>query len=266
MQYSKSQRIKLIDAIRVTLAASKLWNGVTSPESGKYVSFYVFNCERSEKDSDPLNVTFSELDFENDSYVTRCYSFDTLGNYRQICSKNNFDPGKYSMHDKLGDENFCKQYGELKGSYEDSNLKDFYKSFTYCTNDNFDSEFTNAQAFYNCIQEIEVSRDLEDFIYKVDNFDTFRVNGIDEFICGNDDMLFIVDSSSGEKLITIERDKYSYIFEVNLTTKDRDNYHVRNKIKSISHLNKLISATISALREYDDFTRYADNLEDLINE
>ena len=58
--------------------------------------------------------------------------------------------------------------------------------------------------------------------------------------------------------------KVGYRFIVSINTKDNESFCVKTFIKSKEHLNTLIQQTIDALKQYPQFSKYIDDLENCL--
>lgn len=124
----------------------------------------------------------------------------------------------------------------------------------------------------------ETKKVVQDFIYKVDDSSKLTTqteyDSIDEFFSEpitNDiklDTLIICAVDTKEPLIKLQKveaeDKTEFKFIVEITNEDGDNFVFRSIIKSQEHLNQLIQRTVEALKQYPEFTKYTDDLEEYI--
>ena len=58
--------------------------------------------------------------------------------------------------------------------------------------------------------------------------------------------------------------KNCYKFLVNITNEDDDNFTIKSIINSKSKFNQLLESTINALKEYPQFSKYTDDLENCL--
>lgn len=122
----------------------------------------------------------------------------------------------------------------------------------------------------------EVTNDLKDFIYKVDESSKLEVksiyNDIDEFFDNkqshNSDELVICTIDTKTPIIhikkTYEVNKSNYTFRVDIVNDCGDNFVIKTTITSKEQLVENLNKTIEALRLYKEFAKYADDLENCI--
>ena len=135
----------------------------------------------------------------------------------------------------------------------------------YYTGDYFDEDDTPKEV-------------VQDFIYKVDDLNEITAqieyNSIDEFFVEpikNDiklDTLVICTVDTKEPLIKLQKveikDKIEFKFIVDITNEDGDDFIFRSIIKSQEQLNQLIQQTIDALKNYPQFSKYVNDLENCL--
>lgn len=202
---------------------------------------------------------YYEVDLENDIVDSYCYAISEnnyINNWRTISLHPITDNAieYYKVHTINNDSH---RHFSTFLDY----LKSFYNNFC-----NDDEEITNKLRAY--VENIYEIKELKDFIYRIDESNNLKVcldYSIDNFFDANDESLEIIAIDSNEIIVTIDKEDDKYMFVVDLTSTTGDNYSVHTAIKSAQHLNKLISSTVDALRSYDDFNKYADYLEELIN-
>ena len=119
---------------------------------------------------------------------------------------------------------------------------------------------------------------IKDFIYKIDDSNKIVIqteyDSIDEFFnesVTNDiklDTLVICTVDTKEPLFKVQKinndDNKTFKFIVEITSNEGDDFVIRSIIKSQEHLNELIQQTIDSLRNYPQFSKYADDLEDCL--
>lgn len=119
---------------------------------------------------------------------------------------------------------------------------------------------------------------VQNFIYKVDDSNEITTqieyNSIDEFFVEpikNDiklDTLVICTVDTKEPLIKLQKveikDKTEFKFIVDITNEDGDDFIFRSIIKSQEQLNQLIQQTIDALKNYPQFSKYVNDLENCL--
>ena len=119
---------------------------------------------------------------------------------------------------------------------------------------------------------------MKDFIYKVDDSSKFEVyteyDSIDEFF--NSDIEYDDDLDTIEiyvvhmdkpliKLIKYDTDdSIGYRFIVDITTNNEEQFIVKANIENQAQLNQQIEQTVEALRQYPQFSKYADDLENCL--
>lgn len=140
-----------------------------------------------------------------------------------------------------------------------------------------DGKYTTGE--FSCDGDLpknnETKKVIQDFIYKVDDSNKLTTqteyDSIDEFFSEpitNDiklDTLIICTVDTKEPLIKLQKveveDKIKFKFIVEITNEDGDDFIVRSTIKSQDQLNQLIQQTIEALKQFTQFSKYADDLE-----
>ena len=116
---------------------------------------------------------------------------------------------------------------------------------------------------------------IQDFIYKVDDSNKITAqteyDSIDEFFdepITNDinlDTLVICTVDTKEPLVKVQKiDNNTFKFIVEITSNEGDDFIIRSIIKSQEHLNELIQQTMDSLRNYPQFSKYADTLEECL--
>ena len=118
--------------------------------------------------------------------------------------------------------------------------------------------------------------DLKDFIYKVDDTDTLKVqsnyNSVDLFFADKSDASYsdnesIVILAVDTKLPIIKLEKQlvnnekAFKFIVDIKTKDEDQFMIKTTIDSKERFVSLLESTINSLKEFELFYKYADDLE-----
>jgi carbonic anhydrase/acetyltransferase-like protein (isoleucine patch superfamily) len=120
---------------------------------------------------------------------------------------------------------------------------------------------------------------LKDFVYKIDNSSKLDIqssyDSVDAFFEDNSDdsyieheCLTIVAVDTKVPLVKLEKDQVKdqnvFKFVVDITNEDGDDYRVRSVIDSKEQFDKLLNATIDSLRNYEQFSKYADDLENCL--
>lgn len=118
--------------------------------------------------------------------------------------------------------------------------------------------------------------DLKDFIYKVDDTDTLKVQSnyesVESFFADNSDTSYsdnesIVILAVDTKLPIIKLEKQlvnnekTFKFIVDIKTKDEDQFMIKTTIDSKEKFVSLLESTINSLKEFELFYKYADDLE-----
>ena len=82
----------------------------------------------------------------------------------------------------------------------------------------------------------------------------------------NNELLTILTADTKIPLIKLEKTtkdgKNCYKFLVDITNEDDDNFTIKSIISS--KVNQLLESTINALKEYPQFSKYADDLENCL--
>ena len=116
---------------------------------------------------------------------------------------------------------------------------------------------------------------VKDFIYKVDESNTLKVessyNSIDEFFDSDfksGDSLAIKAVNVNITLITIEKviidEEEMFKFIVDISTDENDEFKIKTTFDSQEKFRSLLEATINALKEYREFYKYAEDLENCL--
>ena len=109
---------------------------------------------------------------------------------------------------------------------------------------------------------------ITDFIYNIDDSNKLEVqfedNTIEDFLSNDTSELTIIAIDTKTPLIKIRKEKDNFIFIVDITNEDGDNFFIRSKFTDGTQLQKLINDTIDALQSYKQFSKYADELENCI--
>lgn len=148
---------------------------------------------------------------------------------------------------------------------------------------NYIPDFSNTfnHSIYNGDKRIKVLKiedpykicenSIKDFIYKIDNSSKLEIestyDSIDDFFNEDsddlDDYLTILTVGTKIPLIRLEKtdSKNCYKFIVDINTKNNDTYIVKTTFKTKEKFNQLLNSTIASLKEYPQFSNYADDLE-----
>ena len=123
------------------------------------------------------------------------------------------------------------------------------------------------------INNSKVDDILTDFIYKINDSNKLKIHNecdsIEEFfevdVDTNPIYLEILTIDTKETIAKIERSNRGCKFIVELTNENGEDFIVRSFIYNQQDLNDLITNTIESLRNYKQFSKYADDLEEAIN-
>ena len=152
----------------------------------------------------------------------------------EICGYMKIDSGKYTNEKFSCDEDLSND-GETKKVIQD---------FIYSVND---SNKLTTQTEYDSINEF---------------FDTSIAENIKL------DTLIICSVDTKEPLIKLQKvkvdNKTEFKFIVDITNEDSDDFIFRSTIKSQEQLNQLIQRTVEALKQYPEFSKYANDLEEYL--
>jgi hypothetical protein len=116
---------------------------------------------------------------------------------------------------------------------------------------------------------------VKDFIYKVDESKTLKVesdyDSIDNFFDSDfmdGDSLAIKAVNVDITLITIEKviinEEEMFKFIVDISTDENDEFKIKTTFDSQEKFKSLLEATINALKEYKEFYKYAEDLENCL--
>lgn len=123
-----------------------------------------------------------------------------------------------------------------------------------------------------------IEKVTKDFIYKIDESNKLKVqtqyDSIDKFFDSDveDDIktntLVVCSVDSKTPLFKIEKvkvnEKTNYKFIIDITNENNDNFSIKSTIQSQEQLTTLIQQTIDSLRNYSQFNKYADELENCL--
>lgn len=116
---------------------------------------------------------------------------------------------------------------------------------------------------------------VKDFVYKVDESKTLKVesdyDSIDTFFDSDfkdGDSLVIKAVNIDITLITIEKviinEEEMFKFIVDISTDENDEFKIKTTFDSQEKFRSLLEATINALKEYKEFYKYAEDLENCL--
>ena len=138
----------------------------------------------------------------------------------------------------------------------------------------YNNDFLSVEAKTNFTidKKSTINSNLKSFIYKIDQSDKINVqldcDSIDKFFTAgfnDDNSLNIVTADTNIKLITIEKtivnDSKKFKFIVNINTEDDDEFKIKTTFDNIEKFNSLVESTINSLKEYKEFYKYAEDLE-----
>ena len=104
----------------------------------------------------------------------------------------------------------------------------------------------------------DLEKSLKEFVYKIKESSKLQIQL-------NHHSLYIITVDTKVPIIKIEKtkekDKKIYKFIVDITNKDGDNFSMKSIIDTSNKFNQLLQSTINALKEYQQFAKYADDLE-----
>ena len=162
-----------------------------------------------------------------------------------------------------------------ENDYIQDSIKDYLKSH------NLTIDQWIAQNPDKCVldhKNSQVKEITKDFIYKIDDSNKLIVQSqyesIDEFFNSEIDndakmnTLAICTVDTKEPLFKVEKlnfnNQTNYKFIVEITTDKGDDFRVSAIIQSQDQLNKLIQQTVDALNLYEQFRKYAEDLENCL--
>ena len=116
---------------------------------------------------------------------------------------------------------------------------------------------------------------IKDFIYKVDEAQTIKIetshNSIEEFFASEfkfNDTLTLVAIDTKSPIITLEKTekdgKKVFKFIVDITNTDGDDFRIRTTFDTQDKFMALIQSTVNALKEFKEFYKYAEDLENCL--
>ena len=169
--------------------------------------------------------------------------------------------------------------------FESHNSKDVFKILNYWAGpgwyenrEDFVEKILNKKDTYYI--ESQVEKVTRDFIYKVNDskklkIEMYNYDDIDEYF--NDDSydsyedqesINVISVDTKENIISFEKaiinDEKVCKFIVNVTNVDGDNFSVNAILKTKEQLNQLVVNTANALKQYPEFSKYAEDLESCI--
>ena len=128
-------------------------------------------------------------------------------------------------------------------------------------------------------EQSKYENDLKDFIYKVDDTDTLKVQSnyesVESFFADKSDASYsdnesIVILAVDTKLPIIKLEKQlvnkekTFKFIVDIKTKDEDQFMIKTTIDSKEKFVSLLESTINSLKEFELFYKYAEDLENCL--
>jgi len=161
-------------------------------------------------------------------------------------------------------------YGLNKLIYDNAmDVRDTVK--LYLTNNGYKSITDwikqNPNKVYKTI-DTQLIDELKNFVYKIENSSKLEIqldSDIDEFFDNNEsNILVIVTIDTKETLIKIEKTSDAFKFIVDITNEDDEKFIISTKLYNKAQLNKLVTDTIESLRLYEQFYKYADELENCL--
>ena len=127
-------------------------------------------------------------------------------------------------------------------------------------------------------KDSSVEKAIKDFIYKIDDsnkldvqtqyesIDEFFDSGIEDDIKTNTLVIYTVETKM--PLFKIEKntinEKINYKFIIDITNENNDNFSIKSTIETQEQLNQKLEQTIEALKQYPEFSKYADELENCL--
>lgn len=157
-----------------------------------------------------------------------------------------------------------------------------FKDGYICINDKNHYLINNGDAhiYYDTDAIVDVNNDkfIKDFVYKVDDSNKLNIktdyDSIDEFFDSDFqnniklDTLVICSIDTKIPLIKLEKvekeNKLNYRFIVDITIDNGDNFSIKSTIETQEQLSQKLEQTIEALKQYPEFSKYADDLEDCL--
>lgn len=135
-------------------------------------------------------------------------------------------------------------------------------------NENIDKHY--YESFQDIVSEAQLA--IRDFIFMINDSKTLAVNEseIDDFFDSNNTETEFIIFTADTKLPIIKLKKVvkdenvSFKFIVDITNEQDDNFSIKSTIQSKEHLSNLIQQTIYALNSYQQFVKYADELEECL--
>lgn len=139
-------------------------------------------------------------------------------------------------------------------------------------------EWLAAHTIYSKFPNFSISDFIylvKDFVYKVDESNTLKVesdyDSIDKFFDSDfkdGDSLAIKAVNVDITLITIEKviinEEEIFKFIVDISTDKNDEFKIKTTFDSQEKFRSLLEATINALKEYNEFYKYAEDLENCL--
>ena len=136
----------------------------------------------------------------------------------------------------------------------------------------------NPDKVYGTI-DTKTTDDIKDFVYKIDDSNILKLESSYESIEAffndssiesyeSNETLVILAVDTKVPLIKLEKsikdDKQVYKFIVDITNDDDDRFLVNSIILSKDKFSQLLESTINALKEYSQFYKYAEDLENCL--
>lgn len=197
------------------------------------------------------------LDFNNDSY-----KYDSC----EIPSSYSY----FEFHEEYGHRD---DYDYLvQDFYEKNTETDFFTGSVFEALEKFNRYrgkiFKINKADY--MEESESDKVTKDFIYNIDDSNKLSVtdNDLESFFKSEDGEISIIAADTKIKLITINKvikdGKEKYKFIVDITNSDSESFCIKAFIETKDQLINFIQNTVDSLRNYPQFSKYADDLENCL--
>ena len=211
----------------------------------------------------------------------QCYGLDKLINDENWVVRATVARQRYGLDKLINDEDYhvrgivaCYGYG-LNVLIYDENNGVCETAYEYLHGHNLTLEEWCEQ---HNIEYSNINTELKDFVYKIEDSSKIKVktsyDSVDKFFedtsdksYENKESITIIAVDTKTPLIKLEKNKSKnknvFKFIVDVSIEDND-FIIRSIFDNKEKFDQLLQSTINALREYSQFSKYADELESCI--
>lgn len=256
MKYTKEQQQKIKEMLN---NIANTFNRCLSHDSVLRHQAYII-----EKDDNDISITF-----KSEFYDTHRQHKTTL--------KCNFKDDTYDVYWYSDVDPHTTKENADEGQMSEHSLSTLYPRIhhhTYfCEPLNNTAYFGDFWKYVKSLDGVSDSKEiLEDFMYRIDDSQKLSIksdfDSIEEFFEASTNTpvyLNIIAVDTKETIAKLEKSNKGCKFIVDLTNEDGENFSIKSFIKPKDDFIKMISSTAESLRNFEQFAKYADDLEEAIN-